>query len=239
MLAIVAAHVIPPTAFALIHGAATDRPRGIAVFSALCLTIGSAAEITSLRTGFPFGRYYFTGVMGPKFLGVPYLLALAYLGMGYLSWTLARIILGPLSGRRLIAVPALAAALMTAWDLSCDPVWSTIGHAWIWLDGGPYFGVPLSNFTGWYLTAFLYYLLFALYLRGRETKLRAPGMAIVMYAISAAGNLLLVIPPPLVPKIADPSGALWRFSQITGGCALVSVLVMGGFTCWAWRCLPR
>jgi putative membrane protein len=46
---------------------------------------------------------------------------------------------------------------MVAWDLSMDPVWSTVMHSWIWLQGGAYFGVPVSNFLGWYLTVYVIY----------------------------------------------------------------------------------
>lgn len=236
MVAMVALHVLPPGAFALLHGAALYRPRGIAVFSALCLGIGSAAEVASLRTGFPFGHYEFTGVMGPKLLGVPYLLALAYLGMGYLSWILAQLILGRPRGWRMVAVPALAAAVMTAWDLSSDPLWSTIAHAWIWRDGGPYFGVPLSNFAGWYLTAFVYYACFAFYLRGCKPDFAASrGMPVLFYALSAAGNLVVLIPRPRPAWLADPAGVQWRVADITAACALVSVLLMGTFAMLAWR----
>ena len=236
MLAVVALHVLPPGAFALLHGAAVYRARGIAVFAALCLGIGSAAEMASLRTGFPFGHYYFTDVMGPKLLGLPYLLALAYLGIGYVSWMLAQSILGRPAGSRTLAVPALAAAVMTAWDLSSDPVWSTIVHAWIWRGGGCYFGVPLSNFAGWYLAAFLYYTCFAFYARGRKPRPDAHrGMPILLYAISAAGNLLLLIPRPRDAWIADPSGVLWRVAHITTACAAASVLLMGTFAVLAWR----
>lgn len=129
---------------------------------------------------------------------------------------------------------------MTAWDLSSDPVWSTIVHAWIWLDGGPWFGVPLSNFAGWYLTAFLYYVCFALYLRGRKAQpgawpARHRGMPILLYAISAAGNLPLLIPRPRHVWVADPSGVEWRVADITAACSLVSVVLMGTFAILAWR----
>ena len=235
MLAIVALHVLPPGVFAVIHCARAYGLRGIVVFSVLCLGIGSAAEIVGVRTGFPFGHYYFTGVMGPKFLEVPCLLSLAYLGMGYLSWILARAILGPPRGWRLLAVPLLAAAAMVSWDVCCDPVWSTIVHAWIWTGGGPYFGVPLTNFAGWFLTAFVYYQSFALYLRSRKSA--APGdqgIAILMYAISAAGNLLLAIPRPAQAVVADPAGIHWSVLSITGSCALASVFLMGSLAALAW-----
>ena len=52
--------------------------------------------------------------------------------------------------------------------LSMDPVWADIDHSWVWQDGGSYYGVPVSNFFGWFFTVF-FYQLFALYLRNRVT----------------------------------------------------------------------
>ena len=36
---------------------------------------------------------------------------------------------------------------------------------WIWRDGGPYFGIPISNFIGWFVTAMLIYAVWALMAR--------------------------------------------------------------------------
>ena len=94
MLVIVALHVLPPLLFAWIHGAISYGLRGILTFSAISIIVGSIVENIGVLTGFPFGHYYFTDVMGPKIFLVPIFLGLAYLGMGCLSWTLARVILG-------------------------------------------------------------------------------------------------------------------------------------------------
>jgi putative membrane protein len=216
MLAIVILHVIPPAVFVLVFGARVYGWRGIAVFAVLCVGVGGIAEVVGVHTGFPFGRYYFTGLMGPKFFDVPFLLALAYLGMGYLSWIIARLIVGR-------AAPFVAALIMASWDLAMDPIWSTVMHAWVWVDGGPWFGVPLSNYFGWMLTACIYYGLFALYLRGRVERKQTRGhwrQAVVFYAVSAAGNLLLLIPRPV--------------NVIAAVCALVTVFTMGAFAIIAW-----
>jgi hypothetical protein len=53
---IVTFHVIPPALFGVIHGARIYRSRGILVFAALCLGVGTLFESVSLRTGFPFGH---------------------------------------------------------------------------------------------------------------------------------------------------------------------------------------
>jgi hypothetical protein len=107
-LLIVTLHVISPALFALVHGARIYGSRGILIFATLCLSVGTLLEAVSLRAGFPFGYYRFTELMGPKFFDLPILLALAYVGMGYLSWILAVVILDcqnePLSGRKIVFV---------------------------------------------------------------------------------------------------------------------------------------
>jgi uncharacterized membrane protein len=248
MPAIVALHVFPPAVFAFFHGRLLYRTRGILIFFAISLFVGNLVENLGVLTGFPFGRYQFTDLMGPKLFAVPLMLGLAYLGMGYLSWTLARVILGgmrePLAGSRVVTVPLAAAFLMVAWDFSMDPVWSTIMHAWIWQNGGPWFGVPVSNFLGWYLNVYIIYQLFALYLRGRAVSTDPlPSdywhLALLFYALSAAGNILLVIPRAAPSVVADPAGTQWRVSDITAACALASLFTMSAFALLAWTRLIK
>jgi putative membrane protein len=235
MVLIMALHVLPPLAFALIHGAKAYNLRAILMFVLICFVVGNTSENLSIATGFPFGHYHFTDVMGPKLFRVPILLGLAYIGMGYLSWTLGRVILG---GIRVVALPLFAAFIMLAWDLSMDPIWSNFVHGWVWHDGGAYFGVPLSNFFGWYLTVYLIYQLFALYLtRTQQTASIQPAsswrLAVLFYAVCAAGNLL-VAGPQGVTVIVDAVGTPWQVSAILSTSALISVVVMGSFALLAW-----
>ena len=243
MTVVVALHVFPPAIFALLHGAKYYGWRGIGTFIALIVVVGNAFENVGVRTGFPFGRYYFTDLMGPKVSAVPVMLGLAYVGMAYLAWTLALLIVGdmrkPLVGRRVVVLPVVAAFVMVAWDLSMDPVWATILRAWVWAKGGPYFGVPVGNFFGWYLAVYVIFQSFALYLQRWPTNRRSMPLGywrepLLFYAVSAAGNLLLVIPRSGPTMISDPTGALWKVSDITGTCALVTIFTMGVFLLLAW-----
>lgn len=242
-LLIVVLHVIPPAVFALVHGSILYRFRGILVFTLLCLGIGGASEILSLRTGVPFGSDYFTGVMGPKLSGLPILLVLAYLGMAYCSWVMSLLITGcrkPIRGLRTVAVPLLASFVMLAWDLAMEADWSTVDKAWIWRHGGPFFGVPLTNFLGWYLTAFLFFQGFAFYCRS-HAPLAAPvprvvwRAAIFLYAVCALGNLLILRLPMAPPIVFDASGKPWITAHILIADALVSVFLMGLIVRLAWR----
>jgi len=236
--AIVALDVLSAMAFALVDGARHYRLRGILVFALICIVVGNLVENLGVATGFPFGRYYFVELMGPKLFHVPVLLGLAYIGMAYVSWSVARLIVGgddaPGGGSRLLALPAVAAFVMAAWDLAQDPVWSTVLHGWVWRDGGPWFGVPISNYLGWYGTVFLIYLLFALYLRRRPVAATAGPSAslwpaLLFYAFCAACNVLQTIPTANPALVADPSGRTWHAADITAASALVSIFVMGGF----------
>ncbi len=242
-LLIVILHVVPPALFALAHGAVVYGRKGISIFAGCCVGFGALAEVIGLSTGFPFGHYYFTDVMGPKIFQVPVLLALAYLGIGYVAWILALLILGgvdkPICGARVLALPLLASFIMFAWDLSMEPDWSTLDHAWIWRDGGAYLGAPLTNFVGWFGTAYCYYQTFALYLRAMAVSV-APEparfwlSAILIYVVCALGNLLILKLPMAPAVVADAAGRQWMTGGILRNCILVSVFVMVPFALLAW-----
>jgi uncharacterized membrane protein len=232
---IVALEIFSALLFAFIHGAQHYRLRGILVFVAICLVIGNALENLSIVTGFPFGHYKFLPLMGPQFLHVPILVGLAYIGMAYASWTLARLILRAttlhLEGTQLITLPLLAAVIMTAWDFAQDPVWSTLLHAWRWRDGGLWFGVPLTNYAGWLLTVFLIYFAFALYLRRSAISLTSSQpqwrAAVLLYALCALGNVLQILRPQRLEIVTDSTGARWHTAAILRASALVSIFVIG------------
>ena len=63
-------------------------------------------------------------------------------------------------------------------------------------------------------------------------------MAVIFYALCAAGNVLQLLRRQPVEMIADATGKLWRASSILGASALVSVLGMGSFALLAWLRIP-
>ena len=238
--AIVALDVLSAMAFALVHGARQYHLRGILAFAAICIVVGNVSENLGVVTGFPFGRYYFAELMGPKLFHVPVLLGLAYIGMAYVSWVLGCLIVDRSStSTPWLSIPLVASLIMLAWDLAQDPVWSTVLHGWVWLDGGPWFGVPVSNYFGWYATVFVIYLIFALFLRSKPTIERPLNpawsrSAVLFYALCAAGNVLQTAHRADPAFLQDPAGRMWRVADITAASALVSIFVMGAFAALAW-----
>ena len=244
-LTIVALQVLAAGFVAIVHGYLSYGSRGILMFVSLCLIVGSVLETLSLRTGFPFGRYYFTDVMGPQFFHLPPLLVLAYIGMGYASWVLGLSILGnlrrPVRRYEVVILPLISSFIMVAWDLACEPIWANVAHAWVWMDGGPFFGVPISNFFGWYLTAYFIYQLFALYVRSQDLPNQLPSQwrfPVLLYAVCAGSNLLFALPafrPTRRPAVfTDGAGHSWRMSDILAACVVISLFVMIPFALMAW-----
>jgi hypothetical protein len=226
--------VLLPAAFGLIHGGMRYGALGILVFLVLCLGISNIMENVGVMTGFPFGAYYYTDVMGPKLFLVPLLIGPSYFGTGYVSWMLAVILLNA-DGRRdrfaTVAVPLVATFVMVTWDLCLDPSASTIAGMWIWENGGGYFGVPLTNYLGWFLTVFIFLLLFSLYRASR------PDLAVaalprgywfqppVMFAVMALDYLASYLGHDDVP-VTDATGKVWQTGDIYETGALLGLFVM-------------
>ena len=228
--------VLAPMAFAFLHGARRYGIGGIAIFVVLCLGISNIMENMGVLTGFPFGPYHYTDVLGPKLFLVPLLIGPAYLGTGYVSWVLADILLATNQRRDAlgtIATPLLATFIMVGWDACLDPASSTLSKIWIWHTGGGYFGVPLTNYLGWFLTVFLFMQAFALYLRARTTPpLPVPQghwfQAVFFFFVMAldfpAGHLGVTN-----AAVTDATGKVWQTADILETAAIMSLFTMMPF----------
>ncbi|HLQ15264.1 MAG TPA: carotenoid biosynthesis protein [Candidatus Eisenbacteria bacterium] len=224
--------------FALIHGAVRYGWSGIAVFIAVCLVVSNILENTSILTGFPFGHYHYTDLLGPKLFLVPLLIGPAYFANGYFAWVIGNVLIGEVrrgaSAFTTFAVPFIASFVMVMWDLTFDPRASTIDHQWIWEQGGGYFGVPFTNYLGWFFTVYLFLQLFALFIRfrpgGNDTARTWPRshyvQAIVMYAAIGLTPVLTFLVGGSNSPIADAAGAVWQTRSIAESVATVSLYTM-------------
>jgi len=203
--------------FALLHALYTLGCRRALLLLAVTCTSGFLFEFFGVRTGVIFGRYVYTDVLGPKILStVPVIIPFAYFMMLYPSYVMTNLILDArpeANGHtvlRAVWASMLTGLVMTAWDLSNDPLMVDPVGAWIWLDGGPYFGIPLRNFRGWILVSitivFVYrylerFLRFEPYGRPFRWIMLAP---IVTYGAFALSDCLIGYPPPtrVIPPFA-------------------------------------
>lgn len=231
--------ILMPVAFALLHGAVRYQWSGIITFLVICLVVSNLLENTSILTGFPFGHYYYTDLFGPKLFLVPLVIGPAYFGTGYLAWVLSTVLIGDIrpkaSAFTTFAVPFIASFIMTVWDLGFDPTSSTIRHLWIWEQGGGYFGVPLTNYLGWFFTVYVFFQLFALSLCFRKAsrdgeeptfKRSYYAQAIVMYAVIGLTFVVNYLVGSTNMAITDAVGIVWQTRSIAEAEATVSIFTM-------------
>ena len=186
--------------FVSIHGLKRYGWKSMLVWAGLTCAVSWSAETLSIVTGSPFGNYHYSDVMGAKIGLIPWSIMPAYFMTAYFAWTISTILLRDLGSgmkkRNLLLVPVIASFVMVMWDFCFDPILSTVRGAWIWEEGGAYFGVPITNYLGWFLTVFLVFQGFALYLWKSSAKERARlsrsfwFLAPIMY-LGIAGEYLL------------------------------------------------
>ena len=133
-------------------------------------------EYVGVRTGFPFGEYDYTGLLGPRvFRTVPVVIPIIWSLMFYGVYSVTHLWGENRKGWAgdswfaSIARAVLAGFLMVAWDLVADPLAVSDGY-WVWHANGRYFGIPLSNFFGWFLTSFTVFLVFGILTRGLPAR---------------------------------------------------------------------
>lgn len=191
--------------------------------AAICV-LGWAAEAIGSRTGLPFGRYAYTDHLQPQLGGVPVIIPLAWLMMMPPAWATAAAIGG--SGSRL-AFAMVSAAAFTAWDLFLDPQMVS-WNLWTWADGEPawddkrlprYFGIPWTNYAGWFAVS----LAITLVLVPQAELVRLPLRPLLLiygltWALEAFGLLVFWKMPG--PAVAGTVGM--------GGCLLWAALRLGG-----------
>jgi putative membrane protein len=152
----------------------------------LVFLLAWAIEYVGVATGALFGRYYYTAALQPQLFGtVPLAIPCAWLMVAAGAWQLTHDFrmtkdegrrtkvssaasLRPSSfALRLVNQTksasglALAATLVLLLDLQIETVATKINQYWIWLDGGPYYGVPTANFVAWWLAGFVMALVVA------------------------------------------------------------------------------
>lgn len=107
-------------------------------------------ETIGISTGFPYGKFHYTDQMGFKVFGlVPWSVAFAFAPLLLGSITIA----SQITRNARIVLP-LSAIFLVIVDLILDPA-AVVLNIWVWNPPGPYYGIPLSNYVGWFLTAFI------------------------------------------------------------------------------------
>ncbi|MGB3287053.1 carotenoid biosynthesis protein [Mycolicibacter algericus] len=149
--------------FVVLHTLTLYRPAGAAAYFVLAVAVSFGLEACSVATGFPFG-FYIHHMEGPRALGVPFTVVVAWVILAWLAWNLARVIVGDDQNRRLsvVATPVVATLILGGYDLVIDPIGAYVRGLFSYGSPNGALGVPLSNYFGWVLTGWVLFQLFAL-----------------------------------------------------------------------------
>jgi putative membrane protein len=198
------------------HAAATRGPRAAAALVAVTAAGGLAIEALGVATCVPFGCYSYGSALGPRLLGVSWVIPLAWTWMAWPAWLAAGVLVRPVAARVGVAAWALA-----AWDLFLDPQMVTERY-WTWrgsfrgLPGVP--DVPVGNYLGWLVVALVMMAVLALWASGSSSR---DGVMHALYLWTYCSSVLAH-----AVFLGLPWSALW------GGLAMGVVAVPLGVRLW-------
>jgi uncharacterized membrane protein len=175
--------------------------------------VSLGAELAGTTAGIPFGPYRYTDGLGIKWLGhVPVLIPASWFMMALPSYAIA--------ARRFPAARAVAwrvalgSFILLSWDLALDPAMSSATKYWIWGTSGPYYGMPVLNLVGWFVTGVALMVAFVLLRADRWIAGLTPAWLIGFYL----ANLIL----PVGMSIA---AGLWGAIAATGGALVLATAI--------------
>jgi len=174
-------------------------PRKTLIFFCAATLISLSMELLGTSTGFPFGPYAYTSLLGYKIFGhVPFPIPLSWFYMGFTSYLLASLLVARTQWRRKTFWSLLLGMyFLTIWDLSLDPSMASTHlpvQFWIWYETGPYFGMPIRNLVGWSITGLTYMSVSRLFWRGNvETKNIAAWLPFGIYTANTCFAIVLTL----------------------------------------------
>ncbi|MCZ7382071.1 MAG: carotenoid biosynthesis protein [Candidatus Methanoperedens sp.] len=168
--------------FVILHSLANIGIKSTTFFFALTVLLGFFSELLGVKYGWVFGSYYYISRPPWMIFGlVPIQTPLSWSVLIYIGYCTTNIIFKTLEKKisiftniikkRMIFAILLAcvdALIVMNIDMVMDPVAS--GHSWIWLEEGSYYGIPLSNFIGWFLVTFIATCTFRTYNFGTKSE---------------------------------------------------------------------
>jgi putative membrane protein len=126
-----------------------DRRAVLAVGALVAYSYG--IEYLGVHTGVPYGEFFYGVDLGPTLAGVPLGLPVFFIPLVMNAYLLVALLLGERARSRPLRLASVIAAVL-AMDLVLDPGAVALGF-WVYPGGGVYYGVPLSNYAGWVLSA--------------------------------------------------------------------------------------
>lgn len=159
-------HLILITIFLLWDGELWNLKFCICLIAAFA--IGMASEMVGVNTGWLYGHYYYTDLLGFKWYGVPLLIGVTWIGTTYAcnvittSWNTGA-----------LGASVSAAVLMVLFDILLEK-FATAVPLWQWVGGH----IPLYNYVCWFAIGLIISIIF------QFQKIKKPNVVAPYYLLS-------------------------------------------------------
>ena len=146
-----------------------------AAFCSIAFLVGMGAEITGVNTGKPFGIYYYTPLFGWQIAGVPIIIGLNWVLLGYVCASTVGLLIQP-GWKSILA----ASFLMVVVDVMLEPF--AIRHTfWVWQNVWP----GLENYGAWFVVALPIQMAYNLLIKKTDNMVGVAYLLILMLFLVA------------------------------------------------------
>ncbi len=175
LMMIVTPYVLLVVGGIVLYHLVREKSRRVLIWCAGTYLLTFFIEVLGVQTGFIFGSYRYSSVLGPKLFEAPLIIGF--------NWLLVLVGLNILA-RKVTASPFLAAGIVGAgavvFDFVLEPVAMTLEY-WIWEEAA----VPVRNYIAWFCIAYCVSIVY--HVLKLEVKSRLPiyyvGIQIGFFAI--------------------------------------------------------
>ena len=154
-------------AFVLLHSSKVLGNKKTMIFFIMAILIGLFVETEGVISGVIFGGHYYYTIPTFFFGLVPLLIPFQWAIIIYICYSITNLLLFSFGGEKpkktddlwyfiglTTLLSVIGGLIAVNLDMILDPVSVAPQVAnWIWIGGGPYFGIPIGNFIGWLLVA--------------------------------------------------------------------------------------
>ncbi len=162
------------------HAVSTRGWRAAAALVVVTAGGGLVVEAVGVATGFPFGSYAYAAALGPRVLGVPVVIPLAWAWMAWPAWVVAAHLVTRPATRVAVASVALA-----TWDLFLDPQMVAAGY-WRWST----VDIPVRNYLTWLVVAAVMMTMLLAAVGQGHPDFRADAPVLALYLWTYASSVL-------------------------------------------------
>ncbi len=206
--------MLPSVAFAFLFFSYMRGWKSTAFLFFLMLVVAWSVEECSIHTGFPFGHYYYSDMLGFKLDVAPVTLGPNYFWMFmFPTYFISNLIVnGSLfeSNRtigQLVFTSFIASILVAGIDMVVDPLDATKLSEWVWTKNNHtgYYGIPYINYLGYLIVITPTFLIFRLFEKSVNAKPLGPlniciaaiplffyFLELILYGSSAPSGVFLV-----------------------------------------------